>query len=318
MMKQMAPLTTLVMALAAILLVVQLLDAGPPKTRQGLREPVFRSRHQSSQRQAAQVAQAPARLAASRQEEGGEKQAHPLQSVVDRAEKMLAYLRSEVKDYSATLVKHERIDGVLNNPQYISLKIRHEQQDRAKVAVPFSVYMHFEAPDDLKGREVLWVKGHNGGKMIAHDGGTGLIAAIKSAVTVTIEPDAPIAMNGNKYPITDVGLENLLSKLSKFAREDMKHDEVDVKYFKGTKINGRVCTCLQSVHPIEREHFRYHIVRIYIDDEMQLPIRYESYGWPKRGEKPPLLEAYTYLNLKLNNGFTDTEFSRDNPRYNFN
>jgi hypothetical protein len=99
----------------------------------------------------------------------------------------------------------------------------------------------------------------------------------------------------------------------------MKHGEADVKTFNGTKINGRVCTCLQSVHPVKRPHFRFHIARIYVDDELELPVRYESYDWPAaEGEKPALLEEYTYLNVKLNNGFTDRDFDRTNPSYNFN
>ena len=76
---------------------------------------------------------------------------------------------------------------------------------------------------------------------------------------------------------------------------------------------------LQVVHPVPRKEFRFHLARIYVDRELNLPIRYESYGWPQRqGEKPPLLEEYTYLNLKLNNGFTDRDFDKSNASYNFN
>jgi hypothetical protein len=46
-------------------------------------------------------------------------------------------------------------------------------------------------------------------------------------------------------------------------------------------------------------------------------VRYESYGWPAvEGEAPPLLEEYTYLKVKLNNGFTDADFETSNPSYN--
>ena len=114
-------------------------------------------------------------------------------------------------------------------------------------------------------------------------------------------------------------MQNLLTKLVEVATEDMKYDDVEVKVFKNTKINDRICTCLQSVHAKPQDHFRFHIARIYIDDELQMPIRYESYGWPAReGEDPPLLEEYTYLNLKTNNGFTDRDFDPSNATYNFN
>jgi hypothetical protein len=35
------------------------------------------------------------------------------------------------------------------------------------------------------------------------------------------------------------------------------------------------------------------------------------------GGPPELLEEYNYVDLKLNNGFTDQDFSIDNPAYYF-
>ena len=65
-------------------------------------------------------------------------------------------------------------------------------------------------------------------------------------------------------------------------------------------------------------NFLYHLARIYVDDELNLPIRYESFDWPaKAGGEPQLLEEYTYQNMKVNNGFTDTDFSVTNPKYGF-
>ena len=40
--------------------------------------------------------------------------------------------------------------------------------------------------------------------------------------------------------------------------------------------------------------------------------------WPReKGGPPELLEEYTYLDLKLNNGFTDADFDTQNPGYRF-
>ena len=274
------------------------------ESREGLRLPVYR------------VAQAPAPPARPAANQAAE---HPLQPMIAKAEELLKKMDRDVQDYTAMLVKRERIGNVLHDYQYMQAKIRHEQRnERGEVTAPFSVYLNFLAPEDIKGREVIYNKGHNGGRLTAHDGGTGLLAAIKSAVTVNLDPTSERAMRGNKYPITDIGVQNLMRKLIEVATEDMKYDEVEVKVFEKTKINDRICTCMQSVHP-KRDHFRFHIARIYIDDELQLPIRYESYGWPTReGEDPPLLEEYTYLNLKINNGFTDRDFDKSNASYNFN
>jgi len=55
-----------------------------------------------------------------------------------------------------------------------------------------------------------------------------------------------------------------------------------------------------------------------VDKALNLPIRYESYDWPrKEGETPKLIEAYTYLNLQLNVGLTDADFDYTNPTYNY-
>jgi hypothetical protein len=307
--------------------------------REGLRLPVYRpgqaslaatpvaapaptapSRFSAVEQVAQQTPAAPRQAFQAQPAQAEAAEEHPLASKVRMAEKLLEDMRANVKDYSATLVKRERVDGVLLDYQYMAAKIRQEQlNERGEVVTPFSVYLNFVAPETVKGREVIYVKGRNDGKLTAHDGGSGIIAAIRSSVTVNLDPTAPRAMQGNKYPITDIGMENLLKKLIEVAELDMKHGEVDVKTFEGTKINGRVCTCLQTVHPVPRDHFRFHIARIYIDDEHKLPIRYESYGWPQsEGAKPPLLEEYTYLDLKLNNGFTDRDFDPSNPSYNFN
>jgi hypothetical protein len=49
-----------------------------------------------------------------------------------------------------------------------------------------------------------------------------------------------------------------------------------------------------------------------------MPTRYESYDWPAEpGGEPRLIEEYTYLHLKPNNGFTDLDFSVENPAYGF-
>ena len=53
--------------------------------------------------------------------------------------------------------------------------------------------------------------------------------------------------------------------------------------------------------------------------QLHLPIRYEAYDWPAQaGDAPVLLEEYTYMNLQINQGFTDADFDVHNPNYHFN
>ena len=116
-------------------------------------------------------------------------------------------------------------------------------------------------------------------------------------------------MRDQLYPITDIGIEFLINKLIEKGERDRSRGECKVEFMKGAKINGRACTVLQVKHPTPRPWFDFHIARIFIDDDLQMPIRYAAYTWPKEpGEKPPLLEAYTYLKLKLNVQLKDADF----------
>ena len=127
-------------------------------------------------------------------------------------------------------------------------------------------------------------------------------------------------MRGQRYPLTEIGILNLVRRLIEVAEKDVKYGECEVKFFnKDVKINERGCTCIQVVHPVPRRNFLFHMARIFVDNELNVPVRFESYAWPKKpGGPPDLLEEYTYLNMKLNNGFTDADFDTRNPNYNFN
>ena len=176
---------------------------------------------------------------------------------------------------------------------------------------PFSVYATFLGPPARKGQEIIYVEGQNHGCMWAHRNG-------RMLGTLSVRPDSLVAMHEQRHPLTDVGLVKLVSSRIDVTEHDMQYAESDVKFFPGAKINGRVCTCLQVTHPQPRRYFDCYLSRFYVDDEQGLPVRYESYDWPaERGREPTLIEAYTYLNLKVNNGFTDEDFSIKNPAYHF-
>ena len=230
---------------------------------------------------------------------------HPLMPALRWAKQGLAPLQN-VKDYSATLIKRERIGGKLNEHEYLFVKVRHQ---------PFSVYIYFLAPAKLKGQEVIYVEGQNNGNMWAHPA-PGMQE--KLIGTVSLKPDGAIAMNGQRYPLTELGLLNLVRRLVEVAEQDINYGECDVKFYPGAKLNGRTCTCIQVVHPVPRRNFLFHLARIFVDDELNVPIRYEAYDWPKEANgQPELMEEYTYVNLKMNPGFADVDFSIKNPNYHF-
>jgi len=175
--------------------------------------------------------------------------------------------------------------------------------------------MKFLAPADLQGREVIFVEGRNDGKLIARRGGRRF-----AYVTTSVDPLGELAMERNRYPITHIGIQSLVEELLAVGREELQNppEELLCKQIDGVKIDGRACRVIQFAHPVRRDRYRYHVARIFIDEELGLPIRHASYDWPdEEGDRPKLLEEYTYLNLKFNVGLTDWDFDHRNESYQF-
>jgi len=279
-----------------------LASAEERESRSGLRQPVYRV-----EQPIAKVARA---ALAARPE-------HPLAPAIQRAMEGFEHINANIRDYTCTLIKRERVGGKLTDYEYMFAKIRHEHDDGVE-KVPFSVYMYFVKPDSVKSREVLYVEGQNNNKLVAHEGGNGFGSSLINRITVDLAPTSRMAMRGNRYPITDIGIQNLVKKLIEVAEEDMKHGDCIVKIRQGAKVNKRICTCIEVVHPERNKNYRFHKARIFIDDELNVPIRYAAWDWPaKKGGQPRLLEEYTYVNVKLNVGLTATDFDRNNPKYRF-
>ena len=136
--------------------------------------------------------------------------------------------------------------------------------------------------------------------------------------TVSLPPDGPIAMTEPALSADGAGHPQLDQAAGRGRREGHEVRRVRGEVLRDAKINNRVCTCIEVIHPVPRRNFLFHLARIFVDKDFNLPIRYESYDWPREpGGPPELMEEYTYLNLKLNNGFTDADFDIKNPNYKF-
>ena len=277
--------------------------AEEPKSRDQLQEPVLR------------VSKKPDPAA------GNAPIKHPLDPALEVAHNSLKLIRDTVTHYTATLVKRERVNGTLNDYEYMFAKIRNRKKEGDEIKVPLAAYMYFLKPDSVKGREVLYVEKENDGKMIAHEGGR----LANFSPSVWLAPDGFIAMKGQLYPITEVGIENLVVRLIEKGERDRKRDECQVEFRQNAKINKRSCTLLQVVHPVRRAYFDFNLAQVFIDDELKVPVRYAAYTWPADTETNPnptpnndtLLEEYTYLDLKLNPDLGTRAFDYTNPEYNF-
>ena len=227
---------------------------------------------------------------------------HPLAPLIRWGKAGVEALR-RVEGYSCRLAKRERIGGKLGNYQWMSLKLRHS---------PFSVYGAFTNKQERPWQEVAYVEHRDGGKMFVHSDEYRLMG------TVSMFPDSDRAMRDNRYPLTEAGILKLIERLVEHAENDSKFDDCEVKIYKDAKIEGRPCLYLRVTHQKRRPEFTFHMARIFIDNELNVPIRYEAYTWPDEPNgKPLLMEEYTYLDFQFNMRLTDRDFDINNPEYFF-
>jgi hypothetical protein len=211
---------------------------------------------------------------------------------------------AEIPSYTYTLRKQERVDGVLLKPQTLNTKIRHD---------PFSVYLRFTAPEDIEGKEAIYVEGQNDGHLIGH--GVGLQALLGRQ---KLDPRGSFAMMGNRNPITESGKKNLLTRLKKFMEADYFDELFEARLGKAAEVDGRACHAFELHNIVRRDNMPLARSITTFDDKWGLPVRFQRYFWPGTAAREPILvEDYTYLKVNLDAKLTDKDFDPDNPDYDF-
>ena len=223
-------------------------------------------------------------------------------SPIDRALRTIADCQARyqtIEDYTCTFYKRERIEGRMTPQHIMSMKVRTKPQ---------SIYFKFQQP--AQGREAIYIAGRHGGKVLAHDVGLNKLLgrhAPARADFVSGHGGLPASdhRGGHRSPPRHPGetmgrraesgrIEGDLQRRHGRGPESMHHDRIDPPQ----PTAASSCTIK---------------VRVFIDQELGLPIRFEAYDWPKRPKaEPELLEEYTYTHLKLNVGLRDIDFDVSN------
>jgi hypothetical protein len=227
---------------------------------------------------------------------------HPLVPAINLIRERCIPALNQIQDYEALFTKRELIQGKLIT-QTMLLRVREK---------PFSVYALYGGEN--QGREILFVNGANNNQLLAHEG-----SGFKSVVgTLQLDPRSETAMAENRYPVTHIGMRNLVSQVLQQWEAETRFGEIEVKYYPNAKLGEEACEVIQSLHPHPRDEFRFHDCRLYIDAKTQLPIRIENYTWPTQANpRPQLVEEYTYTKIRPNVGLADADFDRRNPKYKF-
>lgn len=225
---------------------------------------------------------------------------HPLTPAIAAARESLESLKG-VKDYSAVFSKKERMKD----------RVIHTQMEMKFREAPFSVYLKFV--DLHAGREVIYVDGKNKGKFLVHEDGFKALIG-----TLQFLPTSADAMEENRYPITKVGMRNMVEIIIDQWEQELKHGETEVRNYPNAKVGETECRMIESSHTQQRSHYKFQKTCLYIDKKTNLPVRVEQYGFPAAaGQSAPLQEEYTYSKLRINVGLTDRDFDPKNKDYKF-
>lgn len=212
---------------------------------------------------------------------------------------------TDLRDYTAVFTKTECVDDRLIT-QVMDMKLRHQ---------PFSVYL-CRRWKGKPGREVLFVDGAHGGRMLVREAG------LKSLTgTLSFYPDDPKVLQESRHPITEIGLARLLeSALFIWEHEEraISSENREVTFIPSVMLEATECAVIQIAHLKQHPGIVNHLSRVYFDKNTKFTVQAENFGWPTESESdPPLLERYSYSEIRTNPGLTDGEFDRSNPAYRF-
>ncbi len=217
---------------------------------------------------------------------------HPLEPAIKLAQESYKAI-DDVDGFEATFTKRETVRGRLQGQQTMFMRLRHE---------PLSVYLYFQNPH--KGRQVLFVENQNGGNILARE--TGIASLVG---TVRLQPNSEQAMAESPYPITLIGIKSMIKSVIQQWQKGLKSDAVKVVYYNHAKAFGMECRAIQVTYNKPVEGHRFHMTQLFIDKKTNFPVRVVQYGFPRQaGAQAPLIEEYTYTNIRANNALTDTDF----------
>ncbi len=234
--------------------------------------------------------------------------------VLDMARAAREHMATSLDDYTARFVKQEvDASGKLAEESEMVMKVQTRLRNESDDA-PMRVYLKFNSPESVAGREVIWAADLHDGQMAVHE--TTFLLNLK---TIWLDPNGVIAMQGQRYPISEIGLVKLVEKLIERGQEDVDDPDVTVSLTEGHSIGDTATQLIQvrRAKPSERED-DFSLAEISIDPERQLILQFRSFGWPEsEGAEPPLIESYTYHDVKTNVGLSEQDFDPTNSEYGF-
>ncbi len=243
----------------------------------------------------------------------GKKPPKSLQPLIKMARHAKTIFETKVDSYTCLLVKREMIEGKLEPTTYLRLKIRERRVDGENLVRPQSIYAKFLKPDNVAGREVLYVENQFDGDMLVRRGGTRL-----PNLTLKISPDGRLAKQESKHSFVQTGIRPMVEQILERMESEKDASNLAIRYFADAKVDGRPCQHIEVRQLQQRPDSTYHVAKVYVDEEYKLPVYFSSYSWAEDADGEPVLqEQYAITKIDLQAELTDLDFDRDNPEYKF-
>ena len=247
------------------------------------------------------------------QAEGSLTRQSSIQEVLEMARAALATMSTTLDDYTARFVKQDLdTNGNLSEFSEIQLKVQTRMRNETDDA-PKRVYLRFTKPESVDGREAIWCQDLHDGKLVVHEAG------ILGLMTLRLDPTGFLAMQGQRHPISEIGLTRLVEQLIERGEEDRQNPELQVTITRNHAFDDVSAELIQirRQQPNGTEN-DFSLAEITFDPQRMLILKYRSFGWPKEpGQSPPLQESYAYHDLVTNVGLTEDDFDPANPDYRF-
>lgn len=202
-----------------------------------------------------------------------------------------------VRDFTAVFTRSEILTGKQRPEETIALKFRE----------PLQVYMKWLS-ESGKDREAIYVKGRDDDKALVHEPGW-----ISWHFTVLLPPDGPTIMSRSRHPFNEIGIGRIIELVTSTFEKANQAGDLEMRDLGTTREGERSLRFIEGILPKDpsKKYYCYRAI-VGIDEALKLPVAVKVYD-----SNNTLVEHYRYLNVKVNTGLTDLDFSADNPAYEF-
>ena len=195
------------------------------------------------------------------------------------------------------LAKRELIEGEDTGYHYMEVKLQVE---------PLKVYLKYLKPARYEGREALYTSEPYEELTVKRGG------RLTASMVLHILPTSPLAMDGNRYPITYINPRKTCGELARKILHESQFPDTVIRKKGGASIYKHMGTHYRLEHMTQDPKQECKMAEMLISDTLHIPYYYKVVGWNGK-----ILEEYAFKDMIVNPTFGPNEFDENNPEYGF-